>query len=496
MDKMKEKYILALDQGTTSSRAIIFNHKGKVAASAQKEFAQYFPKPGWVEHEPVEIWSSQISVATEAIAKLGISPGDIDSIGISNQRETSIVWDRKTGKPIYNAIVWQDHRTAAFCEILKGQGYGELIKQKTGLEIDPYFSASKINWILEHVQGAKQKAKNGELAFGTVDTWLLWNLTQGKQHVTDISNASRTMLFNIHTLEWDEELLALFGIPKNMLPTVLDNDEIKLETAGNIFHDKIPITAIAGDQQAALFGQLCLGEGMVKNTYGTGCFLMMNTGSKPVFSNNRLITTIAWRMNKQTIYALEGSVFIAGAAIQWLRDGLQIIKKSSDVEKLAKSVEGNGGVYFVPAFSGLGAPHWKQDAQGLLTGLSRGTSNGHIARAALEAIAFQSNDVIKAMEEDMGKKVEKMRVDGGASVNNLLLQFQADISGVYIERPEIQETTALGVAYLAGLNSGFWESTEQLQKQWKMQKEFVAEMPELEKSELLENWKKAVVKSF
>jgi len=496
MDKMKEKYILALDQGTTSSRAIIFNHKGKVAASAQKEFAQYFPKPGWVEHEPVEIWSSQISVATEAIAKLGISPGDIDSIGISNQRETSIVWDRKTGKPIYNAIVWQDHRTAAFCEILKGQGYGELIKQKTGLEIDPYFSASKINWILEHVQGAKQKAKNGELAFGTVDTWLLWNLTQGKQHVTDISNASRTMLFNIHTLEWDEELLALFGIPKNMLPTVLDNDEIKLETAGNIFHDKIPITAIAGDQQAALFGQLCLGEGMVKNTYGTGCFLMMNTGSKPVFSNNRLITTIAWRMNKQTIYALEGSVFIAGAAIQWLRDGLQIIKKSSDVEKLAKSVEGNGGVYFVPAFSGLGAPHWKQDAQGLLTGLSRGTSNGHIARAALEAIAFQSNDVIKAMEEDMGKKVEKMRVDGGASVNNLLLQFQADISGVFIERPEIQETTALGVAYLAGLNSGFWESTEQLQKQWKMQKEFVAEMPELEKSELLENWKKAVVKSF
>ncbi|HEY9114865.1 MAG TPA: glycerol kinase GlpK, partial [Bacteroidales bacterium] len=344
--------------------------------------------------------------------------------------------------------------------------------------------------------GAKQKAKNGELAFGTVDTWLLWNLARGRQHVTDISNASRTMLFNIHTLEWDEELLALFGIPKNMLPRVLDNDEVKLETAGNIFHNKIPITAIAGDQQAALFGQLCLGEGMVKNTYGTGCFLMMNTGSKPVFSNNRLITTIAWRMNKQTIYALEGSVFIAGAAIQWLRDGLQIIKKSSDVEKLAKSVEDNGGVYFVPAFSGLGAPHWKQDAQGLLTGLSRGTSNGHIARAALEAIAFQSNDVIRSMEEDMGKKVEKMRVDGGASVNNLLLQFQADISGVFIERPEIQETTALGVAYLAGLNSGFWESTEQLQKQWKMQKEFLPEMEEKEKSELLENWKKAVVKSF
>lgn len=493
---MKEKYILALDQGTTSSRAILFNHKGKVAASAQKEITQYFPKPGWVEHNPVEIWSSQISVATEAIAKLGISPGDIDCIGIANQRETSIVWDRKSGKPIYNAIVWQDHRTSAFCEKLKEKGYGELIKKKTGLEIDPYFSATKINWMLENVSGAKLKAKNGELAFGTVDSWLLWNLTQGKQHITDITNASRTMLFNIHTLEWDEELLDLFGIPKNMLPQVLDNDDIKLETTGKIFHNKIPITAIAGDQQAALFGQLCLDEGMVKNTYGTGCFLMMNTGPKPVFSNNRLITTIAWRMNQQTIYALEGSVFIAGAAVQWLRDGLQIIKKSGDVEKLAKSVEDNGGVYFVPAFSGLGAPHWKQEAQGLLTGLTRGTSNAHIARAALESIAFQSNDVIKAMEEDMGKKVEKLRVDGGASANNLLLQIQADISEVKIERPEIQETTALGVAYLAGLNSGFWENIEQLKNQWKMQKEFFPEMREKTKIELLENWKKAVNKSF
>jgi glycerol kinase len=493
---VKEKYILALDQGTTSSRAILFNHKGKAVASAQKEFSQYFPKPGWVEHSPVEIWSSQISVATEAIAKLGISPSFIDCIGITNQRETSIVWDRKTGKPIYNAIVWQDHRTAAFCEQLKEKGYGELIKQKTGLEIDPYFSATKINWILENVQDAKQKVKNGELAFGTVDTWLLWNLTQGKKHLTDVSNASRTMLFNIHTLEWDEELLELFGIPKNILPQVLDNDEINLDTSGNIFHYKIPIKAIAGDQQAALFGQLCMEEGMVKNTYGTGCFLMMNTGHKPVFSNSRLITTIAWRINKQTIYALEGSVFIAGAAIQWLRDGLQIIKKSSDVEKLAKMVEDNGGVYFVPAFSGLGAPHWKPEAHGLLTGLTRGTGNAHIARAAIESIAFQSNDVIRAMEEDTGRKVEKMRVDGGASANNLLLQIQADISGLAIERNEIKETTALGVAYMAGLNSRFWKNIEQLQSQRKMQLEFFPDMPGKTKSVLLENWKKAISKSY
>ena len=493
---MKEKYILALDQGTTSSRAILFNHKRKIVASAQKEISQYFPKLGWVEHKPIEIWSSQVSVAAEAIARLGISPGDIHGIGISNQRETSIIWDRKSGKPIYNAIVWQDHRTALFCEKLKENGYSDLVKKKTGLEIDPYFSASKINWILNSVKGAKLKAEKGELAFGTVDAWLVWNLTHGKHHVTDVSNASRTMLFNIHTLQWDIELLDMFEIPRNMLPEVLDNDKFDIETAGNIFHNKIRISAVAGDQQAALFGQLCLNEGMVKNTYGTGCFLMMNTGNKALESKNRLITTISWRLDNQTTYAIEGSVFIAGAAVQWLRDGLQIIKKSSDIEKLANTAEDNGGVYFVPAFSGLGAPYWKHEAQGILLGLTRGTNSAHIARATLESIAFQSNDVIRAMEEDLGKKVEHMRVDGGASVNNLLLQFQSDISDLVIERPEIQETTALGVAYMAGLNSGFWRNISELMGHRIKKTEFYPDMSQQTRINFLKNWKKAIFKSF
>lgn len=493
---MKEKYILGLDQGTSSSRAMLFNRKGNSVASAQKEFTQYFPRPGLVEHNPVEIWASQVAVASEVIAKAGISPSAIAGIGIANQRETTVVWDKKSGKPVYNAIVWQDHRTAGLCERLKEEGYVDMIKKKTGLEIDAYFSATKINWILENVEGARKKAKNGELLFGTVDSWLVWNLTGGKSHVTDISNASRTMLFNIRTLDWDGELLELFGIPKRMLPKVLDNNAIKLETAGKIFHDKIPITALVGDQQAALFGQLCLSEGMVKNTYGTGCFLMMNTGTKPVFSNNRMLTTIAWRVNEQVIYALEGSVFAAGAVVQWLRDGLQLIKKSSDVEKLARKVKDNGGVYFVPAFSGLGAPHWKQGAQGLLTGLTRATTNAHIARAALESIAFQSNDVIMAMEEDIGGKVKKIRVDGGAAENNLLMQFQADISGVEIERPKIQETTALGAAYMAGLNSGFWSNVNELKRQWIVEKEFHPEMTEANRHELIAHWNKAIIKSY
>jgi len=465
-------------------------------ASAQKEFTQYFPKSGWVEHDPVEIWSSQISVAAEVIAKLGISAVDIDSIGIANQRETTIIWDKKTGKPIYNAIVWQDHRTTELCTKIKEDGYRDLIKKKTGLEVDAYFSATKISWILEHISGAKQKAQKGELAFGTVDSWLVWNLTQGKEHITDITNASRTMLFNIHSLEWDKDLLDLFGIPQNILPQVHDNDNINLKTAGNIFHARIPITAIAGDQQAALFGQLCLKEGMVKNTYGTGCFLMMNTGTKPVFSTNRLITTIAWRMSKKTIYALEGSVFAAGSAVQWLRDGLQIIKKSSDIERLALKAEDNGGVYFVPAFSGLGAPHWKQDAQGLITGLTRGVTNAHIARATLESIAFQSNDVIQAMDEDFGKEIMKMRVDGGASENDLLIQFQADISGLTLEKPEINESTALGAAFFAGLNSGFWKDIGLLNNHRKMLKEFNPIMSNQRREELLENWRKAIIKSY
>ncbi len=491
---MKEKYILSLDQGTTSSRAIIFDHKGNICALAQKEIKQIFPQTGWVEHDPVEIWSTQLAVASEAIAKFGIHADDIAGIGIANQRETTIIWSRKTGKPIYNAIVWQDHRTAHICDELIKNGHDKIVKQKTGLELDAYFSATKIGWILDNVKGARQKAENGELAFGTVDSWLIWNLTNGAAHLTDVTNASRTMLFNIHTLEWDEELLTLFNIPMQVLPEVRPNSHVFAHTAGRLISARIPICGVAGDQQAAMFGQLCIKKGMVKNTYGTGCFLMLNTGEKPIESNNRLITTIAWQLNNKVTYALEGSVFVGGAVIQWLRDQLSIIRYSRQVESLAVSVDDNGGVYFVPAFTGLGAPYWNQHAKGLIYGLTRGTTKAHIARAALESIAYQSYDVIKAMENDIGSKVNNIRADGGASANSLLMQFQSDILGTIVERPQILETTALGAAYMAGLAIGYWENTDELVSHWAIDRVFTPLMHENKVSHLIENWQNAISK--
>ncbi len=491
---MKEKYILSLDQGTTSSRAIIFNHKGNVCATAQKEIKQIFPVTGWVEHDPVEIWSTQLAVASEAIAKFGIHADDIAGIGIANQRETTIIWSRKTGKPIYNAIVWQDHRTAHICDELIKNGHDKIVKQKTGLELDAYFSATKIGWILDNVKGARQKAENGELAFGTVDSWLIWNLTNGAAHLTDVTNASRTMLFNIHTLEWDEELLKLFDIPHKLLPEVKPNSHVFAQTAGRLISARIPICGVAGDQQAAMFGQLCIKKGMVKNTYGTGCFLMLNTGEKPIESNNRLITTIAWQLNNKVTYALEGSVFVGGAVIQWLRDQLSIINSAKQVESLAGKVDDNGGIYFVPAFTGLGAPYWNQHAKGLIYGLTRGTTKAHIARAALESIAYQSYDVIKAMENDIGLKVNNIRADGGASVNSLLMQFQSDILGTIVERPQILETTALGAAYMAGLAIGYWENTDELVSHWAIDRVFTPLMHENKVSHLIENWQNAISK--
>jgi len=492
---MSEKYILSLDQGTTSSRAIIFNHQGNICSIAQKEIKQIFPTPGWVEHSPVEIWASQLSVATEAIAKFGIHPDQIAGIGIANQRETTIIWSRKTGKPIYNAIVWQDHRTASICDKLIEDGYGNIVKQKTGLELDAYFSATKISWILDNVAGARQRAENGELAFGTVDSWLIWNLTNGTSHLTDVSNASRTMLFDIHTLEWDDDLLNIFNIPKKLLPTVKQNSSVFAHTAQKLISSKIPICGVAGDQQAAMFGQLCIKKGMVKNTYGTGCFLMLNTGNKPVFSNNKLITTVAWQINNEVTYALEGSVFVSGAVIQWLRDEINFIKKASEVEMLAAKVADNGGVYFVPAFTGLGAPYWRQHAKGLIYGISRGTSKAHIARAAIESIAYQSYDVIKAMEKDINENVVYLRADGGASINSMLMQFQADILGITVERPEIQETTALGVAYMAGLAIGYWKNIDELSSQWCIDRAFAPLMHKNEVSKLINNWHIAIEKA-
>lgn len=492
---MKEKYILSLDQGTTSSRAILFNHKGNVCSVAQKEIKQIFPEIGYVEHDPVEIWSTQLSVASEAIAKLGIHADDIAAIGIANQRETTIIWSRKTGKPIYNAIVWQDHRTADVCDDLILKGYDKIVKLKTGLELDAYFSATKIGWILDNVEGARKRAENGELAFGTVDSWLIWNLTNGGSHLTDISNASRTMLFNIHTLEWDEELLTLFNIPRKLLPEVKPNSHVFAHTAGRLISSRIPICGVAGDQQAAMFGQLCIKKGMVKNTYGTGCFLMLNTGDDPVVSNNRLITTIAWQMNNKVTYALEGSVFVAGAVVQWLRDELNIIRSSKQIETLANKVDNNGGVYFVPAFTGLGAPYWNQHAKGLIYGLTRGTTKAHIARAALESIAYQSYDVIKAMEKDIGSSVKYIRADGGASVNSMLMQFQSDILGTVVERPQILETTALGAAYFAGLAIGYWENTDELVCQWSIDRAFTPLMHQDKVSGLIKNWHNAISKA-
>lgn len=487
-----EQYILALDQGTTSSRAIVFDHQGRIRSVAQKEFTQIFPQPGWVEHDPNEIWSSQAGVAAEATAKMGINGTNIKAIGITNQRETTIVWDRTTGEPIYNAIVWQDRRTASFCEQLKNDGHGDLIRSKTGLVIDAYFSGSKIRWILDNAEGARAKAEAGELAFGTVDSWLVWKFTRGNVHATDVTNASRTMLFNIRTLEWDDELLKIFGIPKSMLPEVKQSSEIYGETATTIFASKIPIAGIAGDQHAALFGQMCTDNGMVKNTYGTGCFMLMNIGDNFIESKNNLLTTIAWKIRGKTQYAFEGSIFIAGAVVQWLRDGLGIIKTSAEVEQLALSVPDTGGVYFVPAFAGLGAPYWDAEARGTMVGVTRGTTSGHIARAALQSIAYQTMDVLKAMEADSGVPIAELRVDGGATANNLLMQFQADLLGCKVIRPNVVETTALGAAYLAGLAVGYWRDVDELKELWQAERTFdpVADTPEMQKG--IAGWKRAV----
>lgn len=485
------QYILALDQGTTSSRAIIFDKDGSIVTVAQKEFKQYYPQSGWVEHDAQEIWSSQLSVATEAVAKAGLKASSIAAIGITNQRETAVVWDRASGRPICPAIVWQDRRTASYCDELKDKGHSDTIRQKTGLLIDAYFSASKINWILNNVAGAREKAEKGELAFGTVDSWLVWNLTGGQKHLTDVSNASRTMLYNIHTLAWDDELLALFEIPKSMLPEVRSSSEVYGETAANILAAKIPIAGIAGDQQAALFGQLCTKSGMVKNTYGTGCFMLMNIGNKPVLSDNNLVTTIAWKLGDQVSYALEGSIFIGGAIVQWLRDGLGIIRNSADVEELASKVKDTDGVYLVPAFAGLGAPHWDPYARGTIVGLTRGSNASHIARAALEGIAFQTVDILRAMEADANAEIKELRVDGGATANNLLLQFQADILQASVVRPQITETTAIGAAYLAGLAVGLWESTDDIQSQWQIDKTFAPD-GDFDAATVLERWHQAV----
>jgi glycerol kinase len=459
-------YILSLDQGTTSSRAIIFDKKGSIVATAQKEFTQIFPQPGWVEHDANEIWSTQIGVATEAVVKAGLTINDIAAIGITNQRETTIVWDRDTHLPICNAIVWQDRRTAEYCDKLKKDGAAEKIREKTGLVTDAYFSGTKVKWILDNVEGARDKAQKGELCFGTVDSWLLWKLTNGKVHATDVSNASRTLLYNIHTLQWDQELLQLFGIPESMLPEVRSSSEVYGHTDNILTAAKVPVSGIAGDQQSALFGQMCTQPGMVKNTYGTGCFMLMNTGTKPVASKNNLLTTIAWKVNGEVQYALEGSVFIGGAVVQWLRDGLHIIQTSGDVEALALKAEDNGGVYLVPAFTGLGAPYWNQHARGTIVGITRGSTDAHIARAAIESIAFQSMDLLKAMEADAGLPIKEVRVDGGATINNHLMQFQSDILNTQVIRPQVTETTALGAAYLAGLAVGFWKNVDELQQYW------------------------------
>ncbi|HMO62961.1 MAG TPA: glycerol kinase GlpK [Ferruginibacter sp.] len=486
------KYILALDQGTTSSRAIIFNHDGNIIAVAQKEFTQIFPQPGWVEHNPVEIWSTQLGVAAEAISKAGLTPQDIAAIGITNQRETTVVWEKNTGRPVYNAIVWQDRRTASLCEDLKANNKQQRIQEKTGLVLDAYFSATKIKWILDNVPGVREQASKGEICFGTIDTWLLWKLTNGSVHTTDSSNASRTMLCNIHTLQWDEELLELFNIPKSILPEIKSSSEILGYTSGNFSNAKIPIAGMTGDQQSALFGQLCTRPGMVKNTYGTGCFMLMHTGEQPVPSTHNLLTTVAWTLNGTTHYALEGSVFIAGAVTQWLRDGLGIIKTSAEVEALARQVIDNGGVYMVPAFTGLGAPYWQQEARGMITGLTRGSTAAHIARAALESIAYQTMDVLLAMQNDAKITIKELRVDGGATNNDLLMQFQSDILKTTVLRPGITETTALGAAYLAGLAVGYWSSIDALQQQWKINKTYTPVMKAAERSQLKKGWKRAV----
>lgn len=489
---MSSQYILALDQGTTSSRSMLFDKQGNIISTAQKEFKQIYPQPGWVEHDAEEIWSTQFGTMAEAVAKANISMKQVAGIGITNQRETTVVWERSTGNPVYHAIVWQDRRTASYCDELNAAGHKEMIRQKTGLIIDAYFSATKLKWILDNVDGARKKAENGELAFGTIDSWLTWKLTNGTVHVTDVSNASRTMLYNIHTLQWDEELLKLFHIPSSVLPEIRPSSKIYGVT-GNIIPDsKIPIAGIAGDQQAALFGQMCTQPGMVKNTYGTGCFMLMNTGDKAIDSKNNLLTTIAWQVDGKTEYALEGSVFIAGAVVQWLRDELKIIRTSSEIENLAAQVKNSDGVYIVPAFAGLGAPHWNQYARGTIFGLTRGSSNAHIARAALDSIAYQTYDVLKAMEADSGIHIKELRVDGGATVNNQLMQFQSDILNCKVARPKVTETTALGAAYLAGLAVGYWKNVEEIRQQWQVEKSFTPAMDDDKRIELVNGWQRAV----
>ena len=490
---MKE-YILALDQGTSSSRAIVFNRKGEAKAVCQKEFAQHFPKPGLVEHDPMDIWSSEYAVMTEAVASLGLGGSDIAAIGITNQRETTIVWDAETGKPICHAIVWQDRRTSDFCDSLKAAGMTELIRKKTGLIIDAYFSGTKIRWILDNVPGARERAEQGKLRFGTVDSWLVWNLTGGHEHVTDVSNASRTMLFNINTIQWDEELLDILNIPLSMMPQVKSSSEIYGQTS--LLGGEVPVAGIAGDQQAALFGQMCTEPGAVKNTYGTGCFLLMNTGEKPIMSHNNLLATIAWKIGDKVNYALEGSIFVAGSVVQWLRDGLGIIKSSSEVEALAESVPDNGGVYMVPALTGLGAPYWDPHAQGSIFGITRGTKAAHIARAALEGIAFQTMDIVAAMEKDSGIHLGELKVDGGASRNNLMMQFQSDILGAKVIRPKVTETTALGAAYLAGLAVGFWESIDDVKKQWQSERVFIPSMDEATVKAAKAGWAEAISRTL
>ncbi|MEP6845313.1 MAG: glycerol kinase GlpK [Panacibacter sp.] len=487
-----EKFILAVDQGTTSSRAIIFDRNGSIKSVAQKEFTQIFPQPGWVEHDASEIWSTQVGIAAEVISQAGLTGNDIAAIGITNQRETTVVWDKKSGNPIHNAIVWQDRRTATYCDHLKQQGYLQPIQRKTGLIVDAYFSATKLKWILDNVPGAREKADRNELCFGTIDTWLIWKLTKGQVHATDVSNASRTMLYNIHTLTWDDDLLKLMNIPRSVLPEVKSSSEVYGRTQNILSDAKVPIAGIAGDQQAALFGQMCTQPGMVKNTYGTGCFMLMNTGEQPVISKNNLLTTIAWQINGKTHYALEGSVFIAGAVVQWLRDGLRLIHSSNEIEPLSQQVASTDGVYIVPAFAGLGAPYWNQHARGTIVGITRGTTAAHIARAALESIAFQTMDVVNAMQADSNIKVKELRVDGGATANNFLMQFQSDLLDTKVIRPKVTETTALGAAYLAGLAVGYWKSMEDIQQQWQIDRVFESSINDDERTKAASNWKRAI----
>ncbi|MDU6856056.1 MAG: glycerol kinase GlpK [Clostridiales bacterium] len=486
------KYIMSLDQGTTSSRCILFNKNGLIESVAQKEFTQIYPKAGWVEHDPMEIWFTQISVATEAMQKINATASDIAAIGITNQRETAVIWDKTTGKPIYNAIVWQCRRTSDICDVLKEEGFDQIIKEKTGLIIDAYFSATKIKWILDHVEGAREKALKGQLLFGTIDTWLIWNLTKGKVHVTDYSNASRTMLFNIHTLKWDEEILTRLDIPTSMLPQVKPSSCVYGHTNATLLGGEIPISGAAGDQQAALFGQICHTPGTAKNTYGTGCFLLMNTGEKAILSHKGLLTTIAWGIDNKVEYALEGSVFIAGAAIQWLRDELRMIDHAAHTETYANSVPDSNGVYIVPAFTGLGAPYWEQYARGTILGLTRGVKKEHFIRATLESLAYQTYDVLMAMQEDSGISLKALKVDGGACANNFLMQFQSDILGSKVDRPEVIETTALGAAYLAGLAVGYWKDQEDISTNWALSKSFTPKMESSKREFLLKGWHKAI----